>query len=200
MNKLIDSIVDLEWENFQQVHGTNGRASCQDNHKVFSQMRKSQFAAWSEDLCALYLEDLRLAQSTGRNLLAEKYARMMEYTAPQEYSRLKDALPVITEETAGLVDIIVAFHTAWQQQSAAVYPKLAARSRPQQELQGKLGETSFATYLRGELLTYSPTLLRAYAAYVREMYSKGVNLHNIILENTVKLSGYQSLAQAESKL
>lgn len=200
MNKIIDAIIALEWENFQQVHGADGRAPCQENYAVFSQMRKSQFAAWPEALCSLYLEDLGRAQMAGRNLLAEKYARMMEYTAPEEYRRLKDTLPLVTEEVANLVDMIMTFHTAWQQQSADLYPKLAARARPQQDTSGRRGDTSFVTYLRGELLTYSPSLLQAYAGYVRRLYNNGSNLHNIILENTVKLSGYQSLADAESKL
>ena len=86
---LIASIVALEWEMFQNVNNVGGRAACQDNFETFSVMRSSQATAWSEAALASYLEDLTDAQENGRNLLTEKYARMMEFTAPLEYARIQ---------------------------------------------------------------------------------------------------------------
>lgn len=62
-----------------------GPASCQMRPDTFKIMRKSQAATWSDELLASYLEDLKTATREGRNIMTEKYARMMESTFPEEY-------------------------------------------------------------------------------------------------------------------
>jgi len=80
MTEIIEKIISLEWEMFQRVENEGGRASCQDDPTTFYHMRKSQFSAWTEEICLSYLEDLRAAAKSGRNLVEEKYARMMAST------------------------------------------------------------------------------------------------------------------------
>ena len=46
--ELIERILEIEWNMFQKVKNTEGRASCQDNKKTFYLMRSSQFASWSD--------------------------------------------------------------------------------------------------------------------------------------------------------
>ena len=91
--RFIEAVVDIEWIQFQQVHNEGGRASCQDDRETFEIMRKSQFLAWTEEVLESYLQDLRDAWKEGWNLLTEKYARMMESTAPEEYERFREILP-----------------------------------------------------------------------------------------------------------
>ena len=105
--ELISKIVALEWQMFQNVTNVGGRAACQDNFETFNVMRSSQASAWSEATLASYLEDLTEAQENDRNLLTEKYARMMEFTAQQEYDRIQHRLPPLDRETRSLIDWIV---------------------------------------------------------------------------------------------
>ena len=50
-------------------------------------MRTSQAEAWTEKLLKSYYDDLLQAKSHNRNLMTEKYARMMESTFPEEYKK-----------------------------------------------------------------------------------------------------------------
>ncbi|MGN1186908.1 MAG: DUF4125 family protein, partial [Lachnospiraceae bacterium] len=86
--KLIDSVVEEEWNMFQATSNEGGRADCQNNWNTFQLMRKSQFMAWEDELLESYLSDLKEGELKGRNLIAEKYARMMKSTAPYKYAEL----------------------------------------------------------------------------------------------------------------
>ena len=74
---LVESIIKLEWNQFQQTNNEGGRASCQGNWPMFHQMRASQFMTWPEELLRSYRSDLQEADRVGRNLVTEKYGRMM---------------------------------------------------------------------------------------------------------------------------
>ena len=81
----IHQIIIREWEFFQNVHNTGGRASCQDNYEEFNIMRSSQWEIFSLPILRSYLDDLVLAKYKDRNPVMEKYAYMMKYSAPKEY-------------------------------------------------------------------------------------------------------------------
>ncbi|EJW97639.1 hypothetical protein EVA_14254, partial [gut metagenome] len=82
---LVDQIVAEEWKQFQKARNEGGEAECQHNWPTFEIMRKSQFYTWDEDVLSSYLDDLTQAARIGWNIVAEKYARMMEHTAPNQY-------------------------------------------------------------------------------------------------------------------
>lgn len=87
-DELMSEIIKLEWDMFSHVSNVGGPASCQMRPDTFKIMRKSQAATWSDELLASYLEDLKTATREGRNIMTEKYARMMESTFPEEYRKL----------------------------------------------------------------------------------------------------------------
>lgn len=87
---LVDAVVTAEWEMFSNVQNVGGKASCQMDPKTFRIMRSSQMDNWDDELLGSYLEDLLNARLEGRNLVTEKYARMMESTFPEEYAQLAD--------------------------------------------------------------------------------------------------------------
>lgn len=60
--------------------------------------------------------------------------------------------------------------------------------------------TSFETYLRGELLTYSQSTLNLYAEHVKRQHAQGVNMSVQIMENTAMMYGYSSAVEAEASL
>ena len=71
--KLIESIISLEWNMFQNVKNIGGRASCQDNYKTFYIMRRSQYENWTDDMLRCYYTYAASCEASGRNLLTEKY-------------------------------------------------------------------------------------------------------------------------------
>lgn len=193
----IAEIVRLEWDGFQAVNNVGGRAACQDDGATFAIMRSSQLRAWLPAVRASYLDDLVTAQCSGRNLMEEKYARMMEQTAPAQYELLKSKLPELGNSIKQLVEKIVVIHMEWQRHYAETYPKLAARGR---ETDNDIFGTSFETYLRGELLTYSEGTLLLYLRQVQEMQAEGLNLNARVMDFTAQAYGYESAADAENSL
>lgn len=199
MEAIIREIISVEWELFDKVQNCGGRAACQDDSKTFAIMRSSQFRAWTPELLESYRDDLLSARTEGRNPLCEKYAYMMERTAPEEYAGIRNALPVPSPEKLWLTDLICAAHVEWQEELAKRYPCLSGQGRPIRKEADGPGITSFETYLRGELLTYSVETLRLYAALVEHSQKERVNLCEQILRNTVLQYGYPSLEAAEAR-
>ena len=111
--RLIATIIDLEWGQFQRTTNQGGRAACQGNRPMFEQMRFSQFTPWPCELLASYRADLEDANREGRNLVTEKYARMMESTDPETYAReLAPYLPELTAERMVHQERIITQHVA----------------------------------------------------------------------------------------
>ena len=93
--QVMQEILDMEWEMFHSVQGIDGPAACQQDRETFETMRSSQILAWNEEIAESYLDDLTRAIAAGRNLMTEKYARMMEYTSPCEFRRIGPSLPLL---------------------------------------------------------------------------------------------------------
>lgn len=193
-------LIDLEWQFFQGVHNEGGRADCQNNLPTFRLMRGSQFAPWPEALVDSYLEDLQEAARQGRNPLTEKYAWMMARTAPDAFARLQDQLPTLTPEALTLIAEIIPYHLQWMADYHQRYPHLAATNRAATSAEDTATDTSFETYLEGELKTYSLNTLRLYLAFVRQLAAEGQNLALLTMDATVKGYGYSSLDAAEAAL
>ncbi len=194
----LSRVIALEWEAFQGVNNAGGRAGCQDQPKTFAEMRRCQFYSWSDEALESYLRDLLDARECGRNLLMEKYARMMAWTAPDEYLRIRSALPDVPRESKELINEIAPILLAWQVEFARKYPRLAARSRPVHSI-GNVWMTSFETYMRGELQTYSLQTLKLYAEHVKKTKDAGGNLSAAAVERLARLRGYRSLEHAEQQ-
>ena len=196
-NQLIKEIVEMEWQQFQNVHNEGGRASCQDDKETFEIMRNSQFLVWNEEVLKSYLADLQDAWADGWNLLTEKYARMMESTAPKEYEAFRDILPKRSEERICLQEELIRQEIAWAEDFARRYPKLGSTGRKLHTSEDTPWDTSQETYLRGEIGTFSDRTIKLYARMIREMAEKGENLTEKNLGFMVRFYGYQSLEEAE---
>lgn len=199
-NEVIDEIIKLEFNAFDKVQNEGGRAECQDNWPVFYVMRKSQYMTWTDDML-LCIRDLWLEnKAKGWNMITEKYGRMMEHTAPEEYKELAKYFPEKSERTRAIVDQIAEIQVNWMEDFAKQYPKLATQSRDITSDFDNPYNTSYETYLKGELLTYSEELLKLYAQFIIDLSKNNKNLAQMTIENTAKLQGYKSLDEAESKL
>ena len=197
---LVDTIVAAEWDAFDRVVNEGGRADCQDDWDTFSKMRKSQYLTWSIEMLESFLADMKEAAANSWNLITEKYARMEESTAPEKYAQIADKLPPRDDQTKAIVEEIVKIQVGFMEEFAEDYPKVAGTARKIHTYEDTPYETSYETYLRGELLTYSPQTLRLYGDYVVEHVRNEKNLAAEIMTNTAMLYGYKSLEDLESKL
>ncbi|BDR52525.1 hypothetical protein KIM372_04320 [Bombiscardovia nodaiensis] len=196
---LRERIVKHEWDQFQQVDNEGGRANCQGNWPTFHQMRLSQFKVWPRELLESYAHDLDQADSEGRNLLTEKYGRMMESTAPDEYRRnIAPHLPKLGIERQSHQERIIKQQVAWADEFRQHYPKLGQEMRILRTADDTPTDTSFETYLRGELSTYSPQTLRLYEKMLLFRMSQRRNITQETLLATVQQAGYESLEEAEA--
>lgn len=199
-DELVNAIVKLEWEAFDKVDNLGGRAGCQDDWNTFSLMRKSQYLAWPEELLESFYMDFIQANERGWNLIAEKYGRMMEYTVFEEYEAIKDQFPECSPKKRAIVDQIAELQVEWMEEFAEEYPNMAANARSIRSSTDTPYNTSYETYLKGELLTYSDQTLGLYGRWIVELEKKGENLAKIIMTNTALLYGYESLEAAENAL
>jgi hypothetical protein len=195
--QLIPDIIELEWEMFSGVNNFGGSAPCQEDYLTFKIMRVSQAEAWTEELLQSYYNDLVQAKSHRRNLMTEKYARMMESTYPEEYKKIADRLPFVDSRTLDLIEKIIAINLKWKIETAEKYPYLTDRGRVIFTKDDSGNITSFETYLRGELRTCSPNTIQIYYDMTLEHLHRGENIEEIYLLNTVKKYGYASLEEAE---
>lgn len=200
MESIADQILDIEWEMFGAVQNIGGRASCQDDQATFRLQRGSQLRAWTPDMQKSYLGDLIAARNEGRNPLAEKYGYMMEHTSPAEYEKISADLPPVSAEKKALIAGIAEIQVRWLKELSRRYPYVTGNGRPITEGEDSIFDTSFETYLKGELATYSEKTLEYYAAYVRELLQQGSNLNEMILKNTCLSYGYSSIEDAENRM
>ncbi len=192
-------IVAHEWEQFQLVRGEDGRASCQDNPAEFEVQRLGQFLTWPMRLLDSYAADLDAADAAGRNLLTEKYARMMESTEPERYTReLAPHLPALSPARVAAQEEIVRVQVTWARDFHRDYPGLGAAMRVLTTAEDTLESTSFETYLRGELSTYSDETLALYRELVDSLLADGQNLTWRTLAYTSILAGYEDVDAAEA--
>lgn len=197
---VIDKIIELEWKQFDKVINEGGRASCQNNYGTFSIMRRSQYMAWNEDLLNSYYNDLVAAQQKGWNLITEKYARMMKSTAPDRYATLQHELPARSPEREQITEEIVRIQVAWMEEFAQQYPKMAENARSIHTYQDTEYDTSYETYLRGELGTYGEETFVLYGRFIADLMRQNRNLAYEIMRNTAGLYGYESLEKAEASI
>lgn len=197
---LAEEIARLEFEAFDKVRNEGGRAGCQNDWFTFSIMRKSQYLTWDRTMLMQYLYDFKREYERGHNLITEKYGRMMESTAPEKYEELKKHFPELTEEKQEIIRQICDLQVQWMEEFAAEFPQLADNARSIHTSEDDSFNTSYETYLRGELGTYSDKMLELYGRYVVRYAGEGGNPVYDIMGNSVKMYGYQNLEEAERKI
>lgn len=198
--ELAEQIAKREFEAFDKVKNQGGRADCQDDWFTFSIMRKSQYMTWNSPMLLQYIYDFDRELSKGHNLIEEKYGRMMESTAPSEYEKLKEHFPKLSHQKKQIIEEVVALQVKWMEEFAEQYPKLAGNARSIHTYEDHLWNTSYETYLRGELSTYSDKMLELYAKYIVEYARTDKNPARDIMEQSVWMYGYEGLDEAEAMI
>jgi hypothetical protein len=197
LNEKKERLIQEEWLNFTAVHNEGGRADCQDDPETFFIMRRSQFVCWSEELTDSWYNDLVNAKNQGRNLLSEKYAWMMRSTAPFEFGQISRYLVFPSINAEHMIEEIVSVEVEWMENYEKQYPFMASGNRPVRKEKDSEYETSFETYLIGELHTYSEKTLKLYLEMIKRLKTEGKSLAKEVMNAMVKAYGYQDLDDAE---
>lgn len=198
--KIINEILEREWVFFQMADNKGGRAECQDNREEFVIMRKSQWKTFNMDILESYLEDLKTAEKNRHNIVVEKYARMMEYTVPEEYEAIKNLIPELSISKKELGNKIVDIYMNWEREAQDKYPKIMSQGRPLYSKDDSPHSVSIETYLRGELYSYSEKTLNLYYQYVKSCLDKSRNLAIENIESIAFEKGFSSLKDLEEKI
>jgi hypothetical protein len=178
--ELIAEILEIEWDMFTAVQARGKSASCQEDRRSFQIIRTANFLTWSEPTLASYVNDLKMAQAKGRNLMTEKYARM------------EDLIPTLNPEAAPLIDRIVRKECLWAEEYLKSTPG-ARLARPIYSRDDTPEITSSETYSRAELDTYSTDTLDFYYSDILGMSARG--------ENRIALSvGYMKAMSSDKDL
>ena len=179
---IIEAIVDLELEIFLSVP-SDGESPCQQHPDGFKFHRRMQFSVWSEATLASYRQGLMVARKNDENLMTIKYARM------QGLLPCRNANP--------LIDEIVRIKMAWQSEMIRRHPAIMGSARPISQSGSGDPMTSFETYARCELETYSDDTLTSLYADMRAMLDRGINASEEIYRLQAEKSGFGSLEAAE---
>lgn len=149
----LERVVALEWEQFDAVLGLNGRAGCQDDLRRFSAYRCAQYLAFPHGLIPRVLAELEQAELSGRNLVEEKYARMMAATDPAEFNRTwANALPLTSAVKRGTLGQLRELLEPALAQAARELPQTHRHARPDVS---SAGAVSALDYFLAELEGYS---------------------------------------------
>lgn len=167
---LINQILEIELEWFLTVN-PQLTAECQQHPEVFRLMRGSGFGTWSEETLALYLEHLVAAQSEGRNLLREKYAK------------IENSMPCIN--TSQVLNDSVEIQERWQKEMTEKYPRMFREE----------AAAGFSWYLRCELDTYSSAVLESYLNDLKSALLGGRNLAIEAYDRVAQKLGFSSLEE-----
>ena len=182
---IIGQVLELELVMFLAVP-TIHKYGCQEDPDGFRIHRRAQFSGWSTETLKSYRADLLWARDSGRNLVAIKYARM-------------DSL-VPCENFSPIIDAIVDLAVADQRQFIADYPRLMRSGRPLGKEGNAQGLTSFETYLRCELETFSEKTLQLLYVDILALREIGSNLSEATYRSLAELLGFKSLESLEERL
>ncbi len=192
--KLIDEILEKEWNYFSNLNNIGGRADCQDNREDFIIMRKAQWLTFNEETLLSYLEDL----NSKNNPLFQKYGQMMKYNSPKEYEKIKNLLEQPSSQKLDLLEKIIEIYMKWEEEFFKAYPIFSSMGRPLYSKQDDDEDTSIETYLRGELLSYSEKTLALYLKYILEMKNKNINLAVKNMDNLASMQGFENSQDVEN--
>ncbi len=179
---IMEVILDLELEMFVSVP-SDGVSPCQQNPEAFKIHRSLQFSVWSAGTLSHYMADLQHAKQNGENLMTRKYA-YIQGLIPQW-------------NTNPLIDTIIRIKMDWQADMMRRFPAIMGKARPLESASDGQWMTSFETYTRGELETYSDATLTSLYADIQTMLAQGINASERIYRLQAEQSGFSSLEAAE---
>ncbi len=124
---------------------------------------------------------------------------MMQWTHPDEFEQIRGSLPSVSAEQKKLAEEIIAINLPWEEECSRLYPNVRSGGRPIHSSEDNACITSFETYLRGELYTYSEDTLSLLARDVRKAKKEGRNLAVANLDFEAQEYGFASAEALEKR-
>ena len=178
---LCSELVALEWNQFDQVKNLGSRANCQDNLLSFLIMRLAQYLPLPIDLIESLIHEHTKGIDEGRNLVEEKYARMMRETDPKLFNALwRDRLETASPVKTALLESVIILLQEMQEE----LEKLKSTNEHARPKLTQGNNISALAYMKSELESYSYASLRqihkflssAEFNYIEEIYMCSVLL------------------------
>ena len=191
---IVKKIVAIEWQMFDKTKNFGGRADCQDNFAYFNLMRRSQYLSWNIELLKSYLADLEDGLKNGVNFITNKYAYMAKNNDPQYFKKIKGLLPPISSYREALQEEIIRVQIAGLEEFLQTHPAMRSNIRTIYSHEDSNCSTSYETYLRGEISTYSEHTLLCYARYVATLEVNGDSIAQKIIRMTAFLANTSVIA------
>lgn len=182
--KLINEIVEYEWNMFTNLKNIGKRANCQDNYTYFKLMRESQYFTWNTETLTSYLSDLKIAKENNYSLLELKYAFMEENIDIDLFNSFKDRLPKISNERKNIQEEIIKLQVSHMEEYSKIYPNVTSNMRNIYSVLDTEDSVSYETYLRGELSTYSEKTLYNYGRMLAQYELEDKNYVEVIINFT----------------
>lgn len=179
--KLINHIVEYEWNMFTSLKNIGKRAECQDNYLYFKLMRESQYYVWNTDALKAYYNDLLIAIENKYNLLEIKYAFMEENVDINRFNSFKDRLPKLSDERIKVQEAIISLQLTHMNEFQNSNPEKAKMMRNIYSNLDTEDAISYETYLRGELSSYSENTLYQYGKMLAEYDNCDKNIVKMII-------------------
>ena len=179
---LIDIVIEYELDMFLSAPA-DGPYNCRDHPDQFRMHRRAQFSTWSHSTLESYRQDLIRAKAERKNLMTLKYARM------------NDQLP--KTKTNPVIEKIFVLQYRWQQEMFKKYPHLMGGARALSAEQDSAAATSFETYMKSELETYSDNTLSLLFQDLEALDRQGVNGSERVYEILLREMGYDSIEAVE---
>ena len=154
-DELREAIVRHEWDQFQRTNNEGGRAACQATGRCSTRCgwpsSSHGSGHYSPAMPLILTRPTTWPQPRDR-----KYGRMMASTAPENFTKnIEPYIPRLSEERVARQEQVIAQQVAWAKDFRERYPKLGEAMRALTTTEDTPSATSFETYLRGELGTYS---------------------------------------------
>lgn len=99
-----------------------------------------------------------------------------------------------------VIDAIVRIKMNWQADMMRRFPAIMGNARPLDSASDDRRITSFETYARGELATYSDATLAALHADLQDLLAQDINASEQIYRLQAEQSGFDSLEAAEAHM
>ena len=99
-----------------------------------------------------------------------------------------------------IMEEIIKIQVKWMEEFSEKYPFMAYNARVIHSEDDTIYNTSYETYLRGELGTYGEETFILYGRFITELLKEGKNLAYETMKNTALLYGYKSVEDAEERM